>query len=153
MWRASSLQETLTLGQIEGKKRRGRQRIRLLGSITDSMDMDLNKLWETEKDREAWHAAVQGVIKNQTWLRAEQHCSNPKVQAVVYSPWAESLLERQQMHRQLFKKAIWNHEHRQLPCWKGLERFSSLRRPGSTCPRAMRHCPKDKCKLGWKKLK
>ena len=60
------MQETLTLGQIEGKKRRGRQRIRLLGSITDSMDMDLNKLWETEKDREAWHAAVQGVIKNQT---------------------------------------------------------------------------------------
>ena len=60
------MQKTLTLEKIEGKKRRGQQRIRLLGSITDSMDMNLNKLWETAKDREAWCASVQGVTKNQT---------------------------------------------------------------------------------------
>ena len=66
MQRTDSFEKTLTLGKIEGKKRRRRQRRRLLGSITDSMDMNLNKRWETAKDREAWLAAVQGVTKNQT---------------------------------------------------------------------------------------
>ena len=53
------------LGKIEGRKRRGRQRMRWLHSITDSMNMRLSKVWEIAKDREAWHAAVHGVAKNQ----------------------------------------------------------------------------------------
>jgi len=63
---AYSLEKTLMLGVIEGRKRRGRQRIRWLDSITDSMNMSLSKLQEIVKDREAWHVAVHRVTKNQT---------------------------------------------------------------------------------------
>ena len=66
MWRANSLEKILMLGKIEGKKRRGQQRKRWLNSITDSMDMNLSKLQETVKDREAWRAAVHGVTKSAT---------------------------------------------------------------------------------------
>ena len=66
MWRANSLEKTLMLAKIEGRKRSGWQRVRWLGSITDSMDMNLSKLWERVKDREAQRAAVPGVTKSQT---------------------------------------------------------------------------------------
>ena len=64
MRRANSLEKTLMLGMIEGKKRRGRQRMRWLDGITDSVDMSLRKLWETIKKRKVWHAAIHGVTEN-----------------------------------------------------------------------------------------
>ena len=68
MWRANSLEKTLMLGKIESRRRRGRQRMRWLEGITDSLDMSLSKLQEIVKDRESWCALVHGVTKNWTWF-------------------------------------------------------------------------------------
>ena len=145
MWRAHSLEKTLMLGKIEGRKRRGRQRIRWLDSISDSMDMSLSKLWEIVEDRGAWHATVLGVVKSQThlsdWITMNTLLTNEAcfnlVQPYFFVPgWAFILNYKNVSHILLFSHSVMSNslrphglQHTRLPCTS-----SSPRAYSNSCP-------------------
>ena len=91
MWRTDSIKKTLMLGKIEGRRRRGRQRMRWLDGMTDSMNVSLSKLQELVMDREAWRVAVHGVAKSWTGLSTELNWTDRRKRLFQVAQWVKNL--------------------------------------------------------------
>ena len=131
-WRANSLENALKLGKTEGKRGRGRQRMRWLESITDSMDMNPSKLQEITKDRGAWCAAVHGATKSRTWVRRLNNNNKVRTLTSMFSASASSHAH------------VWS-AHGHL-CW---ERFGVWEMPEAQVGGINENCRKSQIHLTW----